>query len=179
MKIKQLYLLLVLPTILLSSSCEKVGDLFTFGFNLQNDFSLPPNLPINTPFNLPSIPMDYNSSETFEQNNTRADLVKEITLEYITLTIKEPAGQDFTFLKDVELSLDKDGLGPKLVAWKYDVADTVGQELNLEVTKDALDEYLKTDNVSFILKATTDKLTTKEVKISSDIRVRVKANIFK
>lgn len=176
---RKLTLLLIFPFLLTTNSCEKAADLITFGFNLKNDFSLPPNMPINTPFDLPAIPMDYNSSETFEQNDTRANLVKEIKIEYIQLLIKEPVGQDFTFLKDIELSLEKDGLPTKLVAWKYDVDDAIEQELQLDVTADALDEYLKSDEVRFKLKVTTDKLTTKEIKISSDIRIRVKADVFK
>lgn len=178
MKFKHSYILILLPTLLLANSCKKVEDLINFGFNIKTDFSLPPNIPINTPFDIPSIPLDYNSSETFEQNNTRADLVREIKLEYIQLLITAPAGQDFTFVKDIELRLTLDGKDPKLVAWKYDVSDATGQELNLDVTQDALDEYLKSENVGFSLKVTNDKLTTKEIKISSDIRVRVKANVF-
>ncbi len=176
---KKLILLLIFPFLLTTNSCKKVEDLFTFGFNIKNDFSLPPNVPINTPFDLPAIPLDYNASETFEQNDTRANLVRQIKLEYIQLLIKEPVGQDFTFIKDIELSLEKDGLPTKLVAWKYDVEESIGQELQMDVTADALDEYLKSDEVGFKLKVTTDKLTTKEIKISSDIRIQVKANVFK
>ncbi len=178
MKIKHSYILFLLPSLLLIHSCKKVEDLLNFSFNIKNEFKLPPNIPINTPFDIPSIPLDYNSAETFEQNNTRADLVREIKLEYIKLMITEPSGQDFTFVKDIELNLTLDGKDPKLVAWKYDVSDDTGQELDLDVTQDALDEYLKSEDVGFSLKVTTDKFTTKEIKISSDIRARVKANVF-
>lgn len=178
MKFKHFALLFLLPSLFLASSCKKVEDLISFGFNIKNDFSLPPKLPINTPIEIPSIPLDYNASETFEQNNTRADLVREIKAEYIQLVITEPAGQDFSFLKDIELSLTIDGKNPKIVAWKYDVPDAIGQELSLDVTQDALDEYLKSEKLGFSMKVTTDKLTTKEIKISSDIRFRVKANVF-
>lgn len=160
-------------------ACDKVNDLIKFGFNIRNEFTLPPNIPINTPFNLPAIPMDYNAEEAFKDNGTRADLVKEITLEYIKLNITEPIGQDFTFVKDIELIFSKDGMDDMLVAWIYDVPDNVGQELTLDVVSQNLDAYLKDDGCKIKLKVTTDKLTTKEIKISSDIRIRVTANIFK
>lgn len=178
-QLKTLLLLSFLPAFALVQSCEKVEDLFTFGFNIKNEFSVPPNLPINTPFTLPSVPMDYNSTETFEANNTRSDLVKKITLDYIKLVILEPVGQDFSFVKDVEITFEMDGVGEKLIAWKYDVDDSVGQELSLDVTPDALDAYLKTDGAKMTIKVTTDKITTQTVKISYDIRTRVTANVFK
>ncbi|MHB1278057.1 MAG: hypothetical protein ACYC1Q_06630, partial [Bacteroidia bacterium] len=112
-QLKTLLLLAFIPITSVLPSCEKVEDLFTFGFNIQNEFTVPPNLPINTPFTLPSVPMDYNSTETFESNNTKADLVKKITLDYIKLTILEPVGQDFTFVKDIEVIFDMDGVGEK------------------------------------------------------------------
>ncbi len=172
-------MLLLIGSAFVQQSCEKIEDAISFGFNIRNDFTLPPNIPINTPFNLPGIPMDYNADGTFEQNNTKAELVKEIKLDYFKLTITEPVGQDFTFVKDVELKLNKDGVGEKLIAWKYDVSEDVGQVLDLEVTPDALDAYLKSnEGLTMSLRVTTDKLTTKEVKISSDIRVRVKADLF-
>lgn len=178
-QLKTLILLAAISATSLLPSCEKVEDLFTFGFNIQNEFTIPPNIPINTPFTLPSVPMDYNSTETFENNNTKADLVKKITLDYIKLTILEPVGQDFTFVKDIEVIFDMEGVGEKTIAWKYDVADTVGQVLDLDVTPDALEAYLKTDGAKMTIKVTTDKLTTQPVKISYDIRTRVTANVFK
>ncbi|MDX5321088.1 MAG: hypothetical protein LPK45_08275, partial [Bacteroidota bacterium] len=146
---------------------------------IRNEISIPPNIPLSTPFNIPTVPTTYNTEETYEQNNTRTNLVKKITLEYIKLVIKEPAGQDFSFLNDLELSLAKDGLPDKLVAWKYNIENSVGQELTLETTSDALDAYLKNGDVKLKVKVTTDKLTTSEVVINSDIRVRVTADVFK
>lgn len=177
-KITILSLILVLPFALTIQSCKKVEELLSFGFNLKGDFTVPPNIPVNVPLDLPAFPMDYNATEVFEQNNTKAEMVKEIKLEYIVMNITEPIGQDFTFVKDIEISLDKDGLGPKLVAWKYDVPDTTGQTLKLDVTSDVLDAYLKSDGVKLKLKVTTDKVTSTEVKMDYDIRFRVTANVF-
>lgn len=178
-QLKTLLLLTLIPASGWLQSCEKIENAINFGFNINGEFTVPPNIPINTPFTLPSIPMDYNSSETFEANNTRSDLVKKITLDYIKLNILEPVGQDFSFTKDIEIIFEKDGLDDKIIAWKYDVEDSVGQELSLDVTPDDLSLYLKTDGVKMTIKVTTDKLTTQSVKISYDIRTRVTADVFK
>jgi hypothetical protein len=178
-QLKILFLLTLLPALATVQSCEKVENAINFGFNIDGEFTMPPNIPINTPLTLPGIPMDYNSEETFEQNNTRADLVKKITIDYIKMNILEPVGQDFSFVKDIEILFDMDGVGEKLVAWKYDVDDNVGGELSLDVTPDDLSAYLKGDGVKMTIKVTTDKITTQEVKMSYDIRTRVTADVFK
>jgi hypothetical protein len=177
-KISNFLLILTLPFVASFPSCDKVEELLTFGFNIKGEFDVPPNIPVNIPFNLPSVPMDYNAEEMFAQNNTKPDMVKEIKLDYIEMTVLEPIGQDFTFVKDIEIYLDKDGLGPKLVAWKYDVSDSTGQKLRLDVTPDALDNYLKSDGLKLKLNVTTDKMTSSTVKVSYDIRSRVTANVF-
>ncbi|MBI1221778.1 MAG: hypothetical protein GC180_04160 [Bacteroidetes bacterium] len=172
-------LLFLLPLLLIDYSCKKANDLINFGFNIQSSFAIPPGAPINTPIDLPSFPMDYNSAQTFENHDTRADLVKKITLEYMKLNITSPAGEDFSFLKDVELRLAKDGMDDLLVAWKYNISDSIGTELSMDVTDQPLDAYLKSDGSKMKLHVTTDKLTTKEIDVSSDIRIRVTANLFK
>ncbi len=178
-QLKTLLLLTLIPVSALVQSCEKIENAINFGFNIKGEFTLPPNIPINTPLVLPGIPMDYNSEETFEANNTRADLVKKITIDYIKMNILEPIGQDFSFVKDIEIFFDMDGVGEKLIAWKYDVDENVGTELSLDVTTDDLSAYLKADGVKMTIKVTTDKLTTQEVKMSYDIRTRVTADVFK
>lgn len=178
-QLKTLLLLVLIPASAYLQSCEKIENAINFGFNINGEFTLPPNIPINTPLVLPGIPMDYNSEETFEANNTKADLVKKITIDYIKLNILEPVGEDFSFVKDIELLFKMDSVGEKLVAWKYDVDDSVGTELSLDVTPDDLSAYLKSDGVKMTIKVTTDKLTTKEVKMNYDIRTRVTADIFR
>ncbi|TNE81333.1 MAG: hypothetical protein EP332_04220 [Bacteroidetes bacterium] len=176
-KIKILILLSFSFALTLSPACSKLLETIDFGFNIRGDFPVPPSIPANIPFELPTLPVSHNMSKEFEDNGTKAELVKEIRIEYLKLKVEEPIGGDLSFLKDIEIRLNKDGVGEKLVAWKYDVDDAVGQELALEVTPDVLDAYLKSDNFEMKIKVTTDKVNSKQYKISYDIRTKVKANL--
>lgn len=159
-------------------SCERIVKGITFGFNIRGNFELPPNIPANLPFNLPGIPVSYDIAKEFENQGTKAELVKEIKISYFRMKIEEPIGEDFSFVKDIELRLSKDGEDDKLIAWKYNIDDNIGQDLELEVTPDALDRYLKTSGFSLKVSVTTDEVTSQEYKISYDIRTSVKADPF-
>ncbi len=176
-KIKLLLLLTISLSLTFTSACTKLLETIDFGFNIRGDFPVPANIPASIPYDLPSFPIQHNIAKEFEDQGTKADLVKEIRLEYLKLRVDEPIGGDFSFLKDIEIRLKKDGVGEKLVAWKYNVSDAVGQELNLDVTPDVLDTYLKSDNFEMKIKVVTDKVNSEQFKVSYDLRTKVKANL--
>lgn len=179
----KLFKTLLLSTLIIGTSyslnsCQKIKEGIEFGFNIKGTFPVPPQLPANVPYNLPTIPISHNISQEFADNGTNKDHIKDIKIESLKLTVEEPVGEDMSFLKDIEISLEKDGVGTKVVAWKYDVPDAVGQTLDLEVTSDALDDYLKSDNFEMNVKVTTDEVTSKEYKIAYNIRTKVRATLF-
>lgn len=176
-KLKILLFITLSSSLAFSSSCTKLIENINFGFNIRGDFPFPPSVPANVPYNLPTLPINHNMSKEFEDAGTKAELVKEIRFEYFKLKVEEPVGGDMSFLKDIEIRLDKDGVGEKLVAWKYDVDDAVGQELSLDVTPDVLDAYLKSDNFEMKVTVTTDKVNSSQYKIAYDIRTKVKADL--
>lgn len=176
-KLKLVLLITISASLAFSSACSKLIESIDFGFNIRGDFPFPPSIPANIPYELPTLPISHNMSKEFEDAGTKAELVKEIRFEYFKLKVEEPIGGDLSFLKDIEIRLNKDGVGEKLVAWKYDVEDAVGQELSLDVTPDILDAYLKSDNFEMKVKVTTDKVNSTQYKISYDIRTKVKADL--
>jgi hypothetical protein len=175
---KKLLVFTLMPLLLMASSCNKLTELAVFSFSINSSFKVPANIPPNLPYNLPAVPLPFNAEEVFSKNNTEDNLVKEINLESFILTITDPVMADFEFIKNIEISFLKDGLGEKLVAWKYDVAADAGQVLALDVTPDPLKEYLISDGLSIKVKLITDQANPVELSIANEIRLRVKADVF-
>jgi hypothetical protein len=176
---KHTFFLFFIAAAALLQGCKKIEESINLGFNNAGDFPMPPNMPVNTPFTTPAFPSSFNLQEEMEKNNMNINHVKETRLAYLRLNIKSPSGHDFTFLKDIEVRLKKEGVGEKVVAWKYDVSEETGDFLDLDITDDVLDDYLKTNYFEMVVTFTTDKVLSEMLTLSYDLRVNVKANVFK
>src|SRR5687768_17482979 len=86
---------------LLTTACKKTDELFTFFIEDEEDIFIdtPFAFPINTLLPIQAVPVTTNQSQEFSQNNTHADKVKNVSLDRLTLTITDPAGKTFSFLK--------------------------------------------------------------------------------
>ncbi len=168
---------LVLMIGLSGTSCNKLAEGIEFDFNLDGTFPIPKGTPANTPFDLPALPVSHDLEKTFEQQGTSADLIKEIKLKALQLSIEEPAGGDFSFLKEIEIIFFKEGVGEKLVAWKYNI-NVPGEILNLDVTPDPLDDYLKKGDFEMRVKVALSSITTQDYKVKYDMQGSVKADLF-
>ena len=102
---KILFLFLISLSIL---SCKKTHDLFTFDVNDTSNFTIESQYGINLPFSVPTPDINTSSEKEFENNNTKASLVKEIILKKLTLTITSPDGETFKFLKNITLYISAD-----------------------------------------------------------------------
>jgi hypothetical protein len=57
--------------------------------------------------------METNSESKFEINKTSIDRIESIEVSALKLTVKSPAGEDFSFLKSIEIYIDGDKLSEK------------------------------------------------------------------
>ena len=77
---------LLLPLLLLLFvSCEKINDLLTFEITSSETIKIPASGLIDAPLIAP-VPVPVNSQQSFENNNTNADLVKDVKLDELKLT---------------------------------------------------------------------------------------------
>ena len=96
-KILSLYLAVAL---LGASGCKKIEDLLTFQVNDSSSFVVPASGHAqHAVLSLPDATVNSSSSGTYSANNTSADHVQDVTLERLNLTVTDPAGQNFDFLK--------------------------------------------------------------------------------
>ena len=171
--------LLVLFLIISLFACNKIAESLTeFDITYHSSATIPATVSLSVPFDIPLPPVTTNTEEEFENNNTHKDLIKEIHLKTLELTITDPADGDFGFLRNIEIYISADGLREKKIAWKLNIPDNVGETLELETTSEDLKEYLFADKFKLRVRATTDRLITRDYNIDIKTVFHVKANIF-
>ncbi|MCF6184842.1 MAG: hypothetical protein L3J56_09525, partial [Bacteroidales bacterium] len=139
MKTKVILSLLLIATVL-TFSCKK---LLTFDISDSTTTTVDANiLPFQLPVEIPTPDITTNSENEFSQNNTNVDLVKEIILKKLSLTITSPSDKTFSFLKSIEIYISADGEDETKLAWNDNV-DSNAKSIELETTKSALDKYVK------------------------------------
>ncbi|MEO6356527.1 MAG: hypothetical protein ABIU77_11300, partial [Ferruginibacter sp.] len=98
---KTKYFFLAACFILVITGCKKNGVSFTI--SNQVNFRVENTSPLNLPFEIATPDVTTNSSQEFQNNHTSSNLVKEVKLEELKLTITSPAGKTFSFLKTIKL----------------------------------------------------------------------------
>lgn len=158
-------------------SCAKLDEILTFRITNRSAFTIPPQTGINLPlvFNTPDV--RTSSEQAFRNNNTRADLVKDVILESLSLEIIRPQNQTFQVLREIEIFISADGLPTVLVAFNRNIPQDVGNTLSLETTGAKLDEYIKKDRYSIRTEVVTRQFFSQEVEINSTMVYRVTADV--
>lgn len=174
---KKLNIILTLLILTIISACKKDKGLTEFDLKYQATFTIPSNSPVDVPLPVPTPDVTTNSTSEFSNNGTTTSLVKEIKLKEITLTITNPSGQNFNFLKSAHIFIGADNLSDLEVAYIDPVPGNV-TSLNLTTTGSLLDPYIKAPK--FKLKATvvTKEIIIQNVTIKANIVARVKANLL-
>lgn len=172
--LRTLWLLLPLLTLSLAS-CKKVLGLISFQINDSSTVNLPP-APAG-PVNLPGASITSSSTNTYQNNNTKADYVQDVTLDRLTLTITAPAGQNFDFLKSVSISIasDASGANKTLLASLSEVP--AGQTtITLTPTDNKLDMFLRSSSYTLLTTAELVKPLTQSITLRTDARYNVHAS---
>ncbi len=158
--------------------CKKLDKLTEFDIVYHTEITINSGIPVDLPFDIPTPPIETNSEEEFDNNNTHKDLIEEIYLKKMQLTITEPANGTFDFLNSIEIYIVADGLPEKKVAWKNPVPSSVGNTLELETTGDDLQEYIKKDSFRLKTKVVTDQILAQDYHIDIVSVFHVNAKIL-
>lgn len=159
--------------ILLTFSCKK---LLTFEISDSTTTTVEADiLPFSLPVELPTPDVTTNSENEFAQNNTNINLVKEIILKELELTITSPSDKTFSFLKSIEIYISADGEEETKLAWKDNI-DSNAKSIELETSNSALDKYVKKDKYKLRTKVVTKETLTQDVDIKIDFTFQVTAD---
>jgi hypothetical protein len=158
-------------------SCKVVDQFTKFNLAIKDTITINPTLAINVPFDIPTLPIPLNTTSTFELNNTHKDLIEEIYLSELKMTIIRPEGEDFSILKSIEIYIQAAGLEKQKIAWLDSISSTA-TSIKLNVSNSDLKDYILKDNIELIAKTVTDEINTREYKIAINVKFLINARIL-
>lgn len=159
----------------LAMACEKVDDLLTFYIEEEEIITIESHFPVGALVPLTPITVTTNSEETFKNNKTRAELVKDVTLNRLNLTITNPQGGNFNFLKKIEIYISSENKAEVKLAYLEEVPANA-TTLHLKSTNAELDEFIKGDTYSIRTQAVLAKPVSRDITIKADMRFKVTAD---
>lgn len=159
------------------ASCDDVEDLLTFHFNDSTTIVVESASPLNLPVEIATPAVTSNSQQQYENNNTRADLVRDVKLEELKLTIVSPEGKTFSFLRDIHIFISAEGEDEIELASLQDITSS-SQVLDLVPTTEKLDAYARSSSYSLRTQVTTDETLVQDVEVQVDLKFRVTADTF-
>ena len=169
---KACVLFLSIVSILLTGGCDKIDELTQFEMEFNETVVIPSSTGIDLPFNIFTPDIESNSESTFSSNNTRKDLIEEILLTEMELTLSSPDSGDLGFLKSIEIYISAEGVSEEKIAWNENIPNDVGKVISLETSSVDLKEFIKKDQFKLELKTTTDEI------ITSDHQIEVRSLFF-
>ncbi|MEL7339729.1 MAG: hypothetical protein AAGM67_04520 [Bacteroidota bacterium] len=159
-------------------SCEKVEEFTQFDLNYTASVTIPATAGINLPFDLFTPDIETDSESKFAVEDTRKELLQEVKLTKMDLTITSPDDQRFDFLKEITVYIDAEGLGELIIAEKKEIPDNIGAELSLDVSENDIQEYIKKDGFKLRVNTVTDEALSEAINIDIATTFFVDAKVF-
>jgi len=157
------YLPLIAALLFITSpGCNQFESFTNFTIKYEQDVHVKSSTGINLPFNIATPQTETNAESEFESNDTEKKYVKSITLDSLILTLYDPPGEDFSFLEEIVIYINADGLDEKEIAWKRPVPQSASSTLELDVTDADLQAYIKKEKFSLRLKVVTDEIIRRD-----------------
>jgi hypothetical protein len=175
MKTKKNTILVLLALMIVS--CSEVDKLLTFSISDQTTFKVNSGLPFNSPFEVATPDVTTNSTSEFSINNTNVDLIKDVKLDELKLSITSPADKTFSFLKSVHMYISTTADDEIELAFLDNISSTTNT-INLTCTTQKLDKYIKASSYKIRTSVTTKETLTQETTIKADMKFKVTADPF-
>lgn len=174
---KKIVISLLVVSIVGVFGCKKLDELTQFYMDYDTEVVLPANSAINLPIPITSPDIATNYEESFSANDTRKDLIQEIKIDRISITVQNPPGQNLNFLKSIEVYISADGLDEIQVASKYDIPDGL-TELELDYISDNLKPYLTKETIKIRTKTVMDEPLKQDTELKIHNRFWVNAEVL-
>lgn len=155
--------------------CKK-GGITNFNMNYEATFVIQNGTGVSVPVSFLTPDIESNSESEFAVNDTRKDKIQHITLTTLNLEIVNPPGQEFDFLEDIELFISADGLDEILLAYRYNMDNSVGTSISMTCSQSDFQEFIKKDTFKLRVRTVSDEfnLNDVEIKILSTFTVDAK-----
>jgi hypothetical protein len=168
----------LIPGLLLAISvfgCKSVDDLLTFTISHETNFTIANSSPLNLPIELQTPDVTTNSSQEFGNHDTKAELVKDVKLESVKLTITDPTSKTFSFLKSIHVYISTNSNDEIELAYADNIISTVNT-LDLTTTDKKLDTYVKASSYKLRTQLVTKETLTQDVDVKMNLKFKVTAD---
>lgn len=159
------------------TSCDAVDDLLTFTISNEASIKIKSSSPINLPSEIITPDVTTNSSAEFQNNKTKASLVKDVKIKSLKLTISDPSDKTFTFLKSIHLYISTTD-SDEIELASQDNINSSSNTIDLVCTDARLDQYIKADSYKIRTQVTLKETLTKDVTVKAKMNFRVTADPF-
>jgi hypothetical protein len=158
--------------------CGALNELTVFDLPVEFQVVIPSTLNVGLPLDVVTPDIESNATARFDTEGTRADLVEEVLLTEMVLTLTAPAGGDFGFLEQLDVYIEAEGLEEKLLATSGVVSAEAGSTLDLVCSQTDFKNYIATEAFDIRVRAVTDELTTQDVSVDVDCVFRIDAQLI-
>ncbi len=172
---KLLFLAPLFLALMVLASCEKLDKLLTFYIEDTQSVKVSGAFPIGQVVPLTPVSVTTRSEEKFKNENTNANLVKDVKLDRLTLTISDPNSENFDFLQSISIYISTDQNDKILLASQDNVPMGVNT-IQLTPTTQKLDKYVKASSYTLSTEAKIRKPISRDITIRTDSRFKVTAD---
>lgn len=158
--------------------CDTVDELTKFDISFNESTTIPATSPIDLPFTISTPEIKTNSESKFSSNGTAKNLIEEITLKELKLTLKNPSTEDFSFLETIEIYIAADDLPDTKLAWNPTPIPNDSNVMLLDTSSEDLKSYIFKDAFYLKVKAGTDEVITQDYDIDISTIFFVDAKIL-
>ncbi len=168
--------LLLLSLYVVITGCQDIEKFTEFNMKYRSAVTVPKSTILDFPIMLKTPDMKTNAESQFAVNDTRKDMIEEIRLTDLILTISSPEEQTFSFLKSITVYINAEGMDEIQVAIRSNIDNNTGSVISLEPTNQDLKDYIKKDKFLLRVETVTDETISKDVAIDivSDFFVNAK-----
>ncbi|WP_405293421.1 hypothetical protein [Algibacter sp. Ld11] len=159
-------------------SCDALDELTKFEINYTESVVIQSTTLVDIPFVMETPEVTTNSESTFENNNTKKDLIEAINLTDMELELTSPEEGNFNFLNSINIYISAEDEEEILIAWIDEVPETTDNSLLLDTTSEDLKVYIKSDTYTLRVEAVIDELISENHNIDVNSTFFVDAKIF-
>ncbi|GAC1371650.1 MAG: hypothetical protein NVS3B25_19490 [Hymenobacter sp.] len=168
-------LLFLAPVVLFLAfvGCKKIDQLLTFTVDVAQSVTIPGYF---VGAQLAPVTVVTKSEDSFRNNKTTRDKVKNVLLDQMVLTVTSPSGSTFDFLDKIDIYINTPNANNKILLAHLYTVPRGTNTIKLETTSAKLDEYLKSDTYQLTVDAKLTGFSPNDFTVRSDARFKVTAD---
>ncbi|SFQ76062.1 hypothetical protein [Hymenobacter arizonensis] len=170
---KKILLLAPLVLFLALVGCKKIDKLLTFNVDVAQSVTIPGFF---VGAQLPPVSVTTGSAESFRNNKTSREKVKDVYLSRMVLTVTNPSGSTFDFLEKIDIFINTPGANNKILLANLQTVPRGTNVITLVPTTAKLDEYLKAEKYELTVDARVIGFNANDFTVRSDATFKVTAD---